>query len=206
MTKSTLSSAIALFAVCTIPAHAAGKLKVENVVPKIALIGNPQIQATVAGMQPKIVRPGAATETKLWLEVETDFDSTEDFPELTLKYGVLVALPGRPTKLIEGEVTHVDVAKGKERHSVMYISPKTLTKLSEGKVFMPNHIKAAWVEVVAAGETVGAGMLKTSQVTYDQIQKGKDQLEKVSDALLNKQQTPFAPLFVDYFEATKASR
>ncbi len=203
MNRRILSSLLAAAALCAVPAHGAGKVPV---VPKLTLIGNPEYSANVLGMQPKRPRPPVPGEIKFWLEFESDFDTDYDLPEVTVKYGLLIAMPGKAPKLIEGEVTHVDVAKGKERHSVMYIAPKTLSKLSEGKGFTLTNVKAYWVELVVQGEAVGAGFKSTGGVTYDQIQKEKDKLEKSGESLLNKQQTPFAPLFVDYYEATKASR
>ena len=202
---------IRLIAVCCIgmtavvPGYAAGRPKIENVTPKVTLIGAPEIMATVAGMNPKRPRPPTPGENKYWLEFEVDFDALEEFPELTFKYGLVVSVPGRSPKLIEGDVTHVDIGRGKDRHSVMYIAPKTLNKISEGKTLQTNNIVAYWVEIVAQGELVG-GNAKPSGDAYNQVQKKRDSLEKVGDALLNKLQTPFAPLFGDYFEGIKSSR
>ena len=203
MNRRILSSVLAVAALCASPAHGAGK---AQVVPKLALIGNPEFNATVLGMQPKRARPPAQGEIKFWLEFESDFDTEYDFPELTFKYGLLISMPGKAVKLIEGEVTHIDIAKGKDHHSVMYIAPKTLSKLAEGKGFSLNNIKAYWVEIVSQGEAVGSAFKSNAGVTYPQIMKEKDSLEKAGDSLLSKQLTPFAPLFIDYYEATKASR
>lgn len=191
----------------------AGKQRLQNVTPKVALIGTPEFAATIPLMQPKRPRPPVANENRLWLEFETDFDALESLPEVTFKYGLLISVPGVLPKLIEGEVTHVDVSMGREKHSVMYIAPKTIQKLTEGKTFMVNNIKAYWVEVSVAGETLGV-VAKPSNAEFEKIQKAKESTdpkvkesyERVSDSLLNKQQTPFAPLFGDYFEATKATR
>jgi hypothetical protein len=80
-----------------------------------------------------------------------------------------------------------------------------LNKIGEGKPFTLSNVKAFWVEMFAGNDSVGA-QFKASQgaaITYDAISKEKDKLDKVNDAFLNKGQTPFAPLFYDYYEAVK---
>jgi hypothetical protein len=187
--------------------YAVGK-RIDNVVPKVNLASTPEIQALVkyaTPPMPKRPRPISPGEpAPVWLEFEADFDSTEEFPELVFKYSLLLKV-GQSLKLVEGEVTHIDIGKGKDRHSVVYIAPKTLNKIGEGKPFTIANVRAYWVEVFAAGEAVG-GQFKSSQgVTYEAIAKEKDKLDKVSDAFLSKNQTPFAPLYYDYYEAVKAS-
>ena len=185
--------------------YAAGR-RLENVQPKFALIGSPEIMASVKGSQPKRARVLSAGEpAPIWLEFETDFDANDEFPELTVKCSLLLAI-GQRLKLAEGEVTLVDVAKGKDRHAVMYIAPKTLNRIAENKPFTVNMVKAIWVEMVSQGETQGGQFKSGSGVTYEQVAKQKEQLDKVSDAMLNKNQTPFAPLYWDYYEATKTGR
>jgi hypothetical protein len=187
--------------------QAAG-VKVGNGTTKLALIGNPQLNVTVPGMAAKIPRPPAPNESRFWLEFEVDFESGEDFPELTLKYGLLMASPGKnQPRLLEGEVIHVDVTKGKDRHSVMYITPRSLSKLSEGKAFnLQTAVRAQWVEFYAQGELVGRIFKSTAGLTEKQVMDGKDALEKAPEALIHKQATPFGPLFTDYFETFKPTR
>lgn len=181
--------------------------KVGNATPKLSLVGNPQFNVTVPGMSAKIPRPPAPNESKFWIEFEVDFECAEDFPELTLKYGMLIALPGKATRLVEGEVVHVEVTKGKDRHSVMYISPRSLSKLAEGKPFnLQTSVKAQWVEFHAQGELVGLAFKSAAGLNDKQVMSGKDALEKVPDALIHKNATPFAPLFTDYFENFKPTR
>jgi len=183
-------------------AQAAGR-RIENVQPKINLIGSPEILANIKGAQlkkPRIPAPGEPAP--VWLEFETDFDSADEFPELTVKCSLLLQM-GQRMKLIEGEVTLVDVAKGKDRHTVLYLSPKSLNKVAENKPFTITMVRAYWVELLVQGETVGAQFKSVAGLTYEQISKEKDRLDKSSDLMLSKGQTPFAPLFWDYYEAVK---
>jgi hypothetical protein len=158
-------------------------------------------------MAVKKPRPIMANEpSPVWLEVETEFDSIQEFPELTFKYSlILTGKNGVPPKLLEGEVVHVDVAPGRERHSVMYIAPKTLNRLSDNKMFSVNNIYGIYVEISSGGQIIAFGQ-KSAKGTYENFVKSRDALtDKVTDAFLNKNQTPFAPLFFDYHEAVKPS-
>ncbi|NBV86447.1 MAG: hypothetical protein EBS01_09345 [Verrucomicrobia bacterium] len=183
-------------------AQAAGR-RIENVQPKINLIGSPEISAAIRGIQPKKARiPGPGEPAPIWLEFETDFDSADEFPELTVKCSLLLQI-GQKMKLVEGEVVLVDVAKGKDRHTVLYMPPKALNKLADSKPFTINMVRAFWVELLAQGETVGAQFKSVAGYSYEQVAKEKDRLDKSSDLMLTKGQTPFAPLFWDYYEAVK---
>jgi hypothetical protein len=123
---------------------------------------------------------------------------------LVFKYSIILKF-GTARKLIEGEVTHVDVPKGRDRHSVIYLPPKTLNKLSEGKPFTPHNILAVWVEVFAGGELVGGKFKSSVGITSEAVAKEKDSIPKATDLFLNKSQTPFASLSWDYYESIKPS-
>jgi hypothetical protein len=201
--KTTLPLLAALLCLSPLQSARAAGRRVDNVQPKVTLIGSPEIVAQIKGGTPKRPRvPAPGEPAPIWLEFESDFDSAEDFPELVFKYSLLLKT-SQSLKLLEGEVTLVDVARGKDRHSVVYIAPKTLNRLSEGKPFNPNNIQAFWVEVGAQGEAVGAQFKSTHGITYDQVAKEKDKLETLKDVFLAKSQTPFAPLFWDYYETVK---
>src|SRR5207248_3883148 len=78
-------------------------------------ITNPQFSYTGA-------EQFVAGQRDRWLEVEVEFTSTAEFTDdLTLRYFILVN-----GKLLTGEVTHTNVAGGREHRSVMYIPPQGL--------------------------------------------------------------------------------
>ncbi len=203
--KTTLRMAALLL--CTVglqTGFAAGR-RVDNVQPKVTLIGSPEIMAQIRGGSPKKARiPGPGEPAPVWLEFESDFDSADEFPELVFKYGILLKT-AQGLKLLQGEVTHVDVARGKDRHSVVYIGPKALNRLSDGKPFAMANVMAQMVTVSAQGEPIVVQFKSSHGITYEQFAKEEDKLEKVTDVFLNKGQTPFAPLFWDYYEAVKPS-
>ena len=186
-------------------AHAANR-PVDGVKINFSLVGSPQIAAVIPLMtqakKPRIVGPGEPPA--VWLEVETEFDAFQEFPELSFKYSlILTGKQGTAPRLLEGEVVHVDVAPGRERHSVMYIAPKTLNRLSDNKAFSVSNVAGVYVEISAGGQLVAFGQ-KSAKLTYENFAKARETLtDKLTDAFLNKGQTPFAPLFFDYHEAIK---
>jgi hypothetical protein len=206
MKVTPLLAGLACLAACVLETQAANR-PVDGVKINFNLIGSPEILANVRGMAVKKPRPIMANEpAPVWLEVETEFDSFQEFPELTFKYSlILTGKNGGPPKLLEGEVVHVDVAPGRERHSVMYIAPKTLNRLSDNKMFAINNIYGIYVEILSGGQIIAFGQ-KSTKGTYENFVKSRDALtDKITDAFLTKSQTPFAPLFFDYHEAVKPS-
>jgi hypothetical protein len=207
MKPSPLVAALFLTVAGLSQAYAANR-PVDGVKVSFNLIGSPQIVASIPLMtqakKPRIVGPNEPPA--VWLEVETEFDAFQEFPELTFKYSlILTGKQGTPPRLLEGEVVHVDVAPGRERHSVMYIAPKTLNRLSDNKAFSINSIAGVYVEVSSGGQLIAFGQ-KSAKLTYENFAKARESLtDKLTDALLNKGQTPFAPLFFDYHEAIKPS-
>jgi hypothetical protein len=83
-------------------------------------------------------------------------------------------------------------------HSVMYVSPRTLERFFAGKA--PNNVTAAVVDV-------GVTITKQGQLVAEASWKGRGQwwsnYQQVSGYVLNKSETPFAPLAWDYYEAIK---
>jgi hypothetical protein len=143
---------------------------------------------------------------KDWLEIEVDctakLSKTEKdkdkkaYEQVVFKY--YAYLSGNPdpkkNKVLTGEVTHVNVPIGEKLHSVMYVSPSAILKITEGKPVAPSMIQAWGVSVFIGGEEVGR---KTS-VSGNQEWWTKPGLPATEAALLDKTKTPFAPLWADY--------
>lgn len=212
-TTLPLLSLVLLLAISPTQAAAPGaRILVSDV--RVAVLGTPVVQAQVPGMTiPKRPRPiGQGEPAPVWLEVEADFETGEEYPEMTVRFGLLIATATGPLKMVEGESTLIDVGRGKDRHCVMYLAPKTLNKINGGKPFTPTQIKASWVEILVQNEQFGGkfkpfGSINQSgkPLDYPSIQEGKakGQVELLAEGLINKQHTPFAPLFWDYYEAVK---
>jgi hypothetical protein len=147
-------------------------------------------------------------KNKDWLEVEVSFDwqprekKPEFLDELTFNYYILLNNKSRENPqgtLLTGSVTHVAIPQAKAMNSVMYISPRTLERFFEGKI--PSSATSTVVDV-------GVTITKQGQLVAESSWKGRGQwwstLQQVNGYVLNKNETPFAPLAWDYYEAIKA--
>jgi hypothetical protein len=130
-----------------------------------------------------------------WLRVEVQFSSTPDFTdELTLKYYVLMN-----GKVLTGEVTHVNVLAGREHYSVIYLPPHAMAYAMQNR-----PASTASVENVAV-QTLQKGEVK-DELSLNRARPGWfTSLPALSGLLLNKNETPFAPLFWDRYEQIKST-
>jgi hypothetical protein len=136
--------------------------------------------------------PQRRSKTGTWLEIEVAYETKlEEIDELTFTYYALVA-----GKLLKGAVTYVSIPKGREHYAVMYVAPRMLEKLTAGKPFGPADIQNVWVSVDHQGQIIDQAAVKAmALVNLPQL-----------TGLLNKNETPFAPLFYDRYEAIKLQR
>ncbi|MDB6150518.1 MAG: hypothetical protein JWQ44_1966, partial [Chthoniobacter sp.] len=121
--KSLSLSVCALFALSIFASAQSlvgpGSVKLGKVAP--AVVKTPEFNLTSG--------PTKRSKPEDWLEVEVDFATTPDIiDDLTFKYTILVE-----KKLLDGEVTHVNIPKDKEHYSVMYVSPRAIARLTGGK-------------------------------------------------------------------------
>jgi hypothetical protein len=138
-----------------------------------------------------------ANQRDRWLEVEVEFTSTADFSDdVTLRYFILVN-----GKLLTGEVTHTNVPAGRENRSVMYVPPPALARVMNNRPMAPNSIQNIAVQIVQQGS------LKDEQSL---VRGGPPQWYKgipsLAGLVLNKNETPFAPLYWDRYDQIKATR
>lgn len=143
--------------------------------------------------------PQKRSKTGTWLEIEVAFETkVDDIDELTFNYAVLI-----DKTLVDGSVTHVAIPKGTDHYSVMYISPRGLEKLVNGKTFTAAAIGNAWITVSRQGQILD-GPQANPKAAYKPT--AMPNLPHVAGVLLNKNDTPFAPLFYDRYEAIKTAR
>jgi hypothetical protein len=161
-----------------------GSLKLGKV--QAAMVKTPEFQIT--GGQSKRYKVGE------WLECEVEFATEPELiDELTFKYMILVE-----KKLLDGEVTHINIPKGREHYSVVYVAPRSLERLTGGKPLTATAVDNVWVEVSKQGQVLGRTSLKQGAVPN---------ATKLTGLVLNKDQAPpFAPLYYDRYEAIKPSR
>ena len=132
-----------------------------------------------------------------WLEVEVKFAAKPAFTdELTLRYFVLFG-----DKLLVGEVTHVNIPAGRELYSIMYLTPKTISRLLGGGSFSPSVIKNIAVQILNKGQLVAQESWKPAG-NPNWFQN----MQQIQGMLRNKNETPFAPLYWDRYEEIKPAR
>ncbi len=137
--------------------------------------------------------PVKRSKSEKWLEFEVEYETKpEDIDELTFKFSALVE-----KKLLTGEVTYVNILKHKDHFAVMYISPKGIARLTGGKPLTGAGIENVWVEVSHQGQVLDKASYKAGAIPNAQ---------QVAGLVLKKDDTPFAPLFFDRYEAVKPLR
>ena len=137
-----------------------------------------------------------ANQRDKWLEVEVEFTATPPFTdELTLKYYILIN-----GKVLTGEVTHMNIVSGRENRSVMYVPPGAIARIMENKAIAPNAVQNIAVQIVQQGTVKDENnMVRGAPEWY----KG---IPSLSGLVLNKNDTPFAPLYWDRYAQIKPTR
>ena len=131
-----------------------------------------------------------------WLEVEVEFRATPELTsELTFKYYILFN-----GTLLTGEVTHINIPAGRENRSVMYIPPRALARFANNRPITENSCQNIAVQIVQQGVVKTETSLNRAQPQWFEA------LPQVSGLVLNKDQTPFAPLYWDRYEQIKTGR
>lgn len=158
-----------------------GAIKLSKIIPSI--VKSPEYQ--VQGI------PAKRTKASDWLEVEVEFEvKVEEIDELTFAYTIMI-----DNKLVDGSVTHVNIQKGRERYSVVYIAPRSLEKLTGGHPLTKESVQNVWVVVTRQGLEIARDALKNVAIPN---------MQHLTGFVLNKNETPYAPLFYDRYEAIKA--
>ena len=125
--------------------------------------------------------------------MEVEFAAAPEFTdELTFRYFILIN-----GKLLTGEVTHVNVAAGRDNHSVMYVSPRTIARLMGNKPPTPNSIQNIGVQIVQQGAVKAESSIERAPANWYET------MPKIPGLVLNKNETPFAPLYWDRYEQIK---
>jgi hypothetical protein len=127
-----------------------------------------------------------------WLEVEVEFNAAPEWTdELTLKYYIL--FNGR---VLTGEVTHINIAGGPNR-SVMYLIPQAVARFAANRPVLPNAFQNIAVQIIQGGAVKDESSLARAPGQWFAA------LSSVSGFVLNKNETPFAPLYWDRYAQIK---
>jgi hypothetical protein len=131
-----------------------------------------------------------------WLEVEVTFSAVPEFTdELSLKYFMLVN-----GKVLTGEVTHVNIPAARENRSVMYVTPKTLQRFALGRPLTNNTLQNVAVQLMQQGAVKSELSLNRAPAQWYAT------IPQVGGLVLNKNETPFAPLYWDRYCQIKTTR
>lgn len=165
------------------------------------------------GTTDKRVRP------KDWIEIEPEFKTiraagekkAEVYPEITFKYYVFLKNTGVSdnSRILTAEVIHTNVPIDEVTHSVVYISPSSILRVTGKPEGNPTLVTGYAVEAIIAGEVVGF-FSKFNGGTNENPNDPKAKWWEIKGAptqepaLLSKPQTPFAPLWGDYHADVKA--
>jgi len=195
--------ALALLAFACAARAQTSPLKITNIEP--TLEKSPDFNI---GLGPQRKAPNADW---LWVEVSFVYNppnkNAPPIDDLTFNYYILLNNRSKEAPagtLLTGTITHTGVTPGNEtKHSVALVSPQTLRRFFGGSspASIAQVFQAIGVTLSVQGQLVGElsiGKGKSIQGWWQKFQQGPQGL------VLSKDQTPFAPLFYDYFEAVKA--
>lgn len=181
----SLAASVAAFGAPTIPAApiTSKNVKIEKIQPAVV----PTPDFVLKSAESKRSQP------QKWLEIEVEFavEGVEIVDELTFKFDVL--LNG---KLCPGEITHINIPKGRDRYTIMYVSPRNLERISDGHPLTPAMIQNAWVTILRQGQVLAVSAMKDKT-------KPVPNMPLTPGMLSPKADTPFAPLWSDRYEAVK---
>jgi hypothetical protein len=172
------------------------EIKIERL--KVEMLKTPQIQAQ--GLPNKRVLKAGE-----WLEVEVELSARVDVSDVSLKFHCLIQNPDQSLSHYIGDVTHTRIPKGRDRHSAMFLDPRTIDSITEGKSFSLNtNVKAAWVELKKGGEDIDL-KFEGNGVTQQNVKAALDggKAREITGSFLSKNQTPFGLLLWDYYEPVK---
>jgi len=200
MKRSLPIAILAAFCAATATAQAADRdFAIAKITPDLVI--TPEYNVNFGPKNKRVAK------NKEFLEVEVSFDwqpkdkDAKFLDEITLNYYILLNNKNRENPdgtLLAGSVTHVAIPAAKALNSVMYISPRTVERFFDGK--MPTSASAAVTDI-------GVTITKQGQLVAEGSWKGRGQwwgsMQQVNGYVLNKNETPFAPLAWDYYEAIK---
>ena len=128
-----------------------------------------------------------------WLQVDVEFVSVVRAPEINFHYNILIG-----GALLVGDQTLVDVNPGRSLFTTVFVSPRTILTLLRGQPFTSNAVQNIDVQILRTGvaQPLANKQLREGAPFYTTMQQ-------VPGFVLNKAQTPFAPLWYDHYEAIK---
>jgi hypothetical protein len=186
MKRTFESSLFILWLVASGNAQTPGAFQITKITKN--LISSPQYTYNGAQQYP-------ANQRDRWLEVEVEFAAGPEWTdELTFRYYILYS-----GKLLTGEVTHTNVAGGRGNRSVMYVSPRALARFGGAQTVNVSSFQNIAVQIMQQGAVKDEQSLMRAPAGWFA------NMPQVAGFVLNKNETPFAPLYWDRYEQIKAT-
>ena len=197
--RSFVCGAFLLVGALPLSAQVNSEFQITRIEPSIDI--TPQLSYSIG--------PQKNAHSKNWMEVEVAFSwhptslASKVADDVVITYRVLLANRGtsfpRGT-LLEGEVTLVSIPARKKSpsRSVMYLSHRSLERFFEGKI--PSSATSAITDI---GITITYQGKLVAQRSLHAQGEWWESYQPLTGFLLPKSETPFAPLFWDYYEDVK---
>jgi hypothetical protein len=149
---------------------------------------------------PELTKGAKGAKAKIWLVVEVTFawqprvKDPKYTDELTFNYYILF----KNKLLLVGSVTHTGIPQEKDMHSVAYVSPQALERFLE-----PKDLAKPDGALLDVGVTIAKQGQQVASASWHGTGDWWPKLPQIPGFVLNKSETPFAPLAWDYYEAIK---
>tara|TARA_R110000850_G_scaffold242043_3_gene366687 strand:- start:627 stop:1235 length:609 start_codon:yes stop_codon:yes gene_type:complete len=194
----TFLTALASLGILSLVANAQQPIRLEP--------GDVKIRSTTVEVQktPNFnaadVKSKSVPSPREWLELEVEFEvngpSDEVVSDLLFRYYIAIADQNGSTRVLTGDVKHVNVFMGDKSYSAVYVSPSRLGEITgDFRRFQKSSIKAVGVEVIYNGVMVGLD----STMSGSSQQFWKAGTVSPEPGVLGKAETPFALLWLDRY-------
>jgi len=140
-----------------------------------------------------------------WLQVRCEYETDDGrggwIDEVTLEWSVAVVPKSGKPVICKRQVTYVDIADG-NHHAVMYIRPGFMRRYYEDRR-IGNRDVAVYVEARIPGANPATYEYSKGKMPREWWRYEEPQVVVKQTELLNRMETPFAPLDYDFYEHIK---
>ncbi len=149
------------------------------------------------------VKTKSIPNPRSWLELEVEFsvDGNPDvvIPELLFRYYIALRDKEGATRVLTGDVTHINIVPGEETYSAVYVAPSKLGGITgDFRTFREGSVLATAVEIYYNGVIVGGESSESGSRAKFWTAVGTE------PGILGRDETPFALLWIDrYAESAK---
>lgn len=142
-----------------------------------------------------------------WLRINLDYEARvaegEWIDNLRLDWYILILNGSTPRMLLKTSVSYLDInTEDDEHHAVVYVRPRTILRHYKDSGNVSERDVLVHVEVNSGGEMIAErNYSKTSARVPDRWWTfSAPRVTPLANALLARNETPFAPLDYDYYE------